>query len=198
MNQAEFTKYVIDTLERLNVAYAVVGSVASMAYGEPRATQDLVIVVDLPESAVGELCAAFAASEFYVSEAAALDAVRRRRQFNVIHSPSAFKVDFMLVKNTAWGRTQLSRRRRELLVGDLSAYTAAPEDIILGKLQYYREGESPKHPRDIKAMLQTIGDEIDRENVTHWAEQLGVLDLWLSILADVDRPDVPQDDTSPF
>jgi hypothetical protein len=198
MNQPEFIRYAIGTLERLNIPYAVVGSAASMSYGEPRSTQDLDIVIDPTEPAVLALCAAFSDPEFYVSEAAARDAVRNRRQFNVIHSRSAFKIDFLVVRNTPWSRSQLSRRRRAPLFQDLLADTASPEDVILGKLQYFREGESHKHLRDITSMLTTSGDLIDHEEIARWAEQLGVLDTWQAILTEMQRPAPPPDEPPPF
>lgn len=45
MQQDELLRYAVETLERLNIPYTVVGSLASGAYGEPRLTQDIDIVV---------------------------------------------------------------------------------------------------------------------------------------------------------
>ena len=61
-------------------------------------------------------------------------------------------------------------------------YTAAPEDVILGKLWYYHEGGSEKHLRDIAAMLQVSGDEIDTSYVDQWAQQLGFTEEWQAVL----------------
>jgi putative heme degradation protein len=49
-------------------------------------------------------------------------------------------------------------------------------------LWYYREGGSEKHLRDIAAMLQVSGNEIDQEYVNHWAQQLGLVEEWRDIL----------------
>ncbi len=61
-------------------------------------------------------------------------------------------------------------------------YTAAPEDVILGKLWYYQVGGSEKHLRDIAAMLQVSGHEIDMAYIEHWAQQLGVTEEWRTVL----------------
>ena len=132
------------------------------------------------------LCAAFSDPEFYVSLAAAQDAVRQRKQFNVIHSTSGLKIDFMVARDDEWGRTQLARRRKIELTPGQQAFVAAPEDVILGKLLYYREGQSDKHLRDIAAMLHTSGDQIDRDDVSAWATKLDVLDIWQAIVTRVD------------
>lgn len=47
VDQAELLAHVLRTLERLKIAYMVVGSVATGAYGEPRMTQDIDIVISV-------------------------------------------------------------------------------------------------------------------------------------------------------
>lgn len=187
MDQADLLRHAIGALDQLGVPYMVVGSLASMSYGEPRYTHDIDIVVDLAEHQVPSLCAAFSDPDFYVSEPAAREAVRARRQFNVIHSRSGGKIDFMVVKDTPWGRAQISRRRQHSLLPGLTGYAASPEDVILGKLQYYREGESPKHLRDITSMLTISGDQIDRDDIARWTKELGVAEIWDSILSGLEQ-----------
>ncbi|MBC8114062.1 MAG: hypothetical protein H7062_06775 [Candidatus Saccharimonas sp.] len=186
MEQPDLVRFVTELLERLKVPYMLVGSMASMVYGEARFTHDIDIVVDFDLRTVELLCAAFSDPDFYVSLPAAQEAVRRRRPFNVIHSKSGNKIDFMVSREDEWGRNQIARRQQTLIFPDLMGYVAAPEDVILGKLQYYREGESDKHLRDIAAMLQVSGDQIDRDDVSRWAAKLDVLDIWQAILARVD------------
>jgi hypothetical protein len=155
---------------------------ASICYGESRYTNDVDLLVEIQPEQVSELCAAFPDPEYDISEAAVREAIQRRRQFNVIHVNSAFKIDFMIVKHAPWSQQQLSRRRIKSYAAGLDVQVAAPEDVILGKLLYYREGESPKHLRDIAGILQVSWDEIDRDDVAKWAAELGVLDIWQAIL----------------
>ena len=44
----ELMQKVADFLQRESVPYRIVGSMASMAYGEPRFTNDVNVLVDLP------------------------------------------------------------------------------------------------------------------------------------------------------
>lgn len=69
--------------------------------------------------------------------------------------------------------------------------TAAPEDVILGKLWYYAEGGGDRHLRDIAGILRVTGEGVDRAEVERWARQLGYLEIWEAILARVDGPDLP-------
>lgn len=182
MDQADLLRHVLAVLESQELTYALVGSYASAVYGEPRFTHDIDIVVHLTAEAAGRLCAAFPAPEFYVSQAAAREAVAAHSQFNVIHPASGNKVDFMIPRNDAWGRMQLTRRIRRPILPDREAFVAAPEDVILGKLWYYDEGGSEKHLRDIAAMLQTSGEMIDMNYVDQWAKQLGFAGHWQMIV----------------
>lgn len=182
MEQADVVSYVLTLLERLNLRYAVVGSFASMAFGEPRFTRDIDILIDLPVSRVPELCQAFPGPDWYVSLPTATQAVARRTQFNVIHTTSGNKIDFMIAKPDAWHRLLLERRVSVGILHDTVGYSAHPEDVILGKLQYFKEGGSDKHLRDIAGILAISGEMIDRERLQQWAGRLNVADVLQSIL----------------
>ena len=185
MEQPELVRRIVETLESLSAPYMVVGSLASAVYGEPRLTQDVDVVVALPLSDVDSLCAAFPSPEFYVSAPAARQAAAAGGQFNIIHPASGNKIDVMIARQDAWGRSQLARRRRELIFPELPGFVAAPEDVVIGKLWYYLEGGSEKHLRDIAAMLQVSGATIDRDYIDHWSQSLGLTTAWQAVLARV-------------
>jgi hypothetical protein len=184
-----------DVLDDLGVRYAVVGSVASSYYGETRYTHDVDVVVEMSLSQVRRLCAAFPPPDWYVSRTAAEEAVRHRRQFNLLHPESGGKVDFMLVRDDEWGSLQLDRRENVDLLDNRRVFAAHPEDVILGKLLYFEEGASDKHLRDVAGILQVSGDLVDRDRVDEWAAKLGVLAHWRAVVDKVDAqpepPDVP-------
>ena len=54
------------------------------------------------------------------------------------------------------------------------------------KLEYYREGGSEKHLRDIAGVLKVQGAGVDRRYIAEWAETLGVRDLWELVIARAD------------
>ena len=88
----------------------------------------------------------------------------------------------MIPRDDAWSRQQMSGRTSRTLLGGHDAYVARPEDVILSKMLYYREGGSEKHLRDITGMLKVSGDIIDKAYVEKWARDMGVLDIWQAIL----------------
>lgn len=182
MEQDELLRFAVEVLERLRLPYLVTGSIATVFYGEPRFTNDIDLVVDLPPERVGELCRAFPAGEFYVDEEAARDAVRRHGQFNVLHPASGLKLDLMIPAPTDFNRSRFARATRVRPADDYPASFASPEDVILKKMEYYREGGSEKHLRDITGVLKVSGDRIDRAYVEDWARRLELEEVWEAIL----------------
>jgi len=182
VDQLDLLRHVVRTLEGLGVPYMLVGSIASGAYGEPRFTQDIDVIVALRAEQVDALCDAFPAGDYYVSPHAAREAVRRSGQFNVIHAASGTKVDFILARTDAWGASQLVRRQKLPLFGQEEAYVGSPEDVIIGKMLYYRRGGSEKHLRDITGILKVSGDAVDRSYVARWADSLGLTEIWRAVL----------------
>lgn len=183
MEQPELVRKIVDVLETRALPYMVVGSLASGVYGEPRFTQDIDVVVALPLSEVDSFCDAFPAPDFYVSKPAARLAAAQGGQFNVIHPASGNKIDVMIARQDAWGRSQLARRRREQIFPQLEGYVAAPEDVIVGKLWYYQEGGSDKHLRDVASMLQVSSESIDRGYIEQWSQILGLSDAWQAVVS---------------
>lgn len=185
MNQAELLRYLVDALEENRVDYMISGSQASVYYGEPRFTQDIDVVVEITLSQLPALLGRFSLPEFYVSEEAAREAVATRGQFNIIHAGSGLKIDIVVKKDTRYDRVEFERRERHPIVPGRDAYFARPEDVILYKMLYFREGGSERHLRDIAGMLRISGTEIDTAYVAEWSERLGLNDIWESVLHQV-------------
>jgi hypothetical protein len=189
MEQIDILRHAVEALDRMNAPYLVVGSFASIAYGESRFTQDIDIVAAFQLKHVDELLKAFPPDDFYLSEAAIREAIRTRSQFNVIHPSSGNKIDFILPRADEWATVRMARRRPVRLLPDRDVMTAAPEDVILGKLWYFSEGGGDRHLRDIAGILRVTGDGVNRAEVELWAGKLGYLEIWQQILAKVDAPD---------
>lgn len=170
-----------ETFEAAGVPYFVTGSFATIAHGEPRLTIDVDIVAALQLRHAGNLLAAFPPPDFYCSRGMIEDAVRRGSQFNIIHPASGVKVDVMIPQDTEFDRSRFDRRMIVTTRG-INSYFATPEDAILKKLEYFKNGGSEKHVRDIKGVLLIQGDAIDFDYLVKWAEQLGVVEQLRGIL----------------
>jgi hypothetical protein len=170
-------------LNSAGIRYIIGGSVAVIFYGEPRLTHDLDLIVFLPPPEIPRLRQIFPHSEFYLppEEIIAIEASREQRgSFNIIHSHTGFKADIYLTGRdelNAWG----FRRKREAQFEGERIVLAPPEYVIVRKLEYYREGGSEKHVRDIRSMLALSRDQIDQAAVNEWARRLGLEEQWQQI-----------------
>jgi len=164
---------VVGVLDRLGASYLVTGSMATITYGQPRFTHDIDIAVRLTPAQAEALARSFPNDEYYASEDAARAAATGGGQFNVIHPGSGLKIDFMVALDSEFNTSRFARGRRiEVVPG------AAPEDVILRKLEYFREGGSDKHLTDIRAMLDILGDSIDQAYLEMWIDRLDVRREW--------------------
>lgn len=178
----ELMQTAADFFEREGIPYRIVGSMASMAYSEPRFTNDIDILVDLREDQAAAVVGEFPPPDFYVSLPAIRDAIRRRQQFNIIHLPSGLKIDVILRKDTEFGLLDITGGQRLKSEGYYDAWFGAPENLILMKLRYFQDGGSDKHLRDIASMLLIQGIAIDHSYIAHWADRLNVTAEWQMVL----------------
>lgn len=181
MELYELLQKIAETFERLEIPYLITGAVASMAYGEPRLTNDIDLVADVDENHIADLLAAFPPDEFYMSREMILQAIRQRGQFNIIHPASGLKLDIIIRQDTPFDRSRFARIRRISPAESYQANFASPEDVMIKKMEYYREGGSEKHLRDITGILKISGKEVDESYVSEWAERLGLTEIWNAV-----------------
>ncbi len=159
--------------------YFIGGSLASSMQGEPRATNDIDIVVDLP---LGK-CRAFVEALGPNFEADVDDlrrAIADGRSTNVFYLPLVTKIDVFGVGASAYDEIEFGRRR-ELTVGRSGERLRfkSPEDTVLRKLLRFREGGgvSTKQWRDVVQVLRISGATMDREYLETWANRLKLEEL---------------------
>ena len=186
-DQRGFNHRLMATLEELGVVYAIGGSVAAMMYSQPRLTIDVDVMVSAPLRQLSQLVQAVQSWQVYITP---LENIIETNlpyglPFNIIDGTIGTKADLYIAKNTGLDASAMARRRR--LVWDretgAEAWFLSPEDVILYKLSYYRQGGevAQKHPTDIANMLGLIGSKLDLAYLTHWATEIGVADLWQAL-----------------
>ena len=182
MELQKLLKHLINAFESLNIKYFVTGSMASIFYGEPRFTNDIDVVADIREEQIPGLLKFFSEDEFYLSEDAIRDAIRHNYQFNIIHPSSGLKIDIVISKKDDFDNSRFKRIKRITPIEETQANFSSPEDIVIMKMKYYKEGESEKHIRDILSILKISGNIIDRDYINLWARKLNLLNIWNAIL----------------
>jgi len=181
MGAGDFLRRLTGILERAGVPYMLSGSMASALHGDPRATQDIDLVVEIAPPTLSALLRALPESDYYVSADAARDAVRLRGQFNVIDMETGWKADLIVRKERAFSRAEFERRHPADVLG-VTVYVASPEDVILSKLEWARRGGgSERQLRDVRGVVAAQGKELNRKYIERWIGVLGVAELWESV-----------------
>lgn len=174
--------YVARILDKFNIPYAVTGGMAVFVWGKPRFTADIDIVVQLKLKDIDRLARALASlsEASYIDKEMMLWALERKGEFNFIDGASGIKVDFWTLGNSPFERSQLARRIGRKILGE-KVFFVSPEDLILSKLRWYKEGESARQLEDIESILK-IRKRIDKKYLLRWARTHGTDDtlepLW--------------------
>ena len=109
MEQADLLRKVLEILESSRITYMLVGSIASGAYGEPRMTQDIDIVIGPAEKQLINFIESLG-PDYYVSLEAARDAFTRSSMFNVIDNKYGWKADFIIRKERPFSLEEFDRK----------------------------------------------------------------------------------------
>lgn len=171
-------------LTKLGIRHYIGGSVASSFHGASRSTMDVDLVADMTDSHVSEFLKCFN-QDFYLSETAVRDAIRRKSCFNLIHLPTSFEVDVFVSRQRPFDVTAMNRATMERL-GDsrvLEIHVATPEDAIISKLEWYRKTNEERRWDDVKRLLKLLGDAADTEYLRASAESVGIQDLLERLLS---------------
>jgi hypothetical protein len=183
MLEPDLIELCVGPLQSAGIRYFISGSVAAMLYGEPRVTHDIDLVVFLRTSDLAKLPELFPPPEFYVppSEVIAVEVARRHHGcFNVIHADSSLKADLFTANRDefhAWA----FRNLKQYPARGMEVSLAPPEYVIVRKLEYFREGGSDKHLRDIRGRLNISGDQIDLTALNEWIRTRGVEAEWRKV-----------------
>ncbi len=165
-----------DCLRRLNgagVPYMLTGSMASNAWGIPRSTHDLDFVIQLPPLRVSPLVSAFSDPDYFIDEVSVRAAFAPPHQFNVIHVPSALKVDFWMLRPEPFEQEMFRHRVKDVWFGEV-LWLATAEDVILHKLHWNRITPSDRQLADVAGIVAVQSGKLDVAYLRHWGGRMGV------------------------
>ena len=190
LDLVEFLKLLIDTLQSAGIEYMIGGAIAGWAWGEPRATQDVDLVVNIPIDSVAALSNELKKRDMLVPPEIILNALLEDRAdlpINAIHMYSGLKADLFPVRDEDELRQAAFQRRQEVDFGEPigRVYVHSPEDLIIYKLIYFSISEQPKHIRDITAILLAQKNLLDLGYIENWVNRLGLTVLWNELIGDV-------------
>jgi len=187
MNPSDAFEPLRSALNRAGIRYAIGGSWASTAFGEPRFTNDVDILAGLTTDNLDRFLQDLP-STFYVDPDEASRAVRAGRPFNIIHMPTVLKFDLFPASAFPIGAEELDRAilLDATVLSKEPSWFVTPEDILLAKLHWYRLGgqASEVQWRDVMGVVQACGSKLDRAYLERSASKLGVADLLERVMTD--------------
>ncbi len=155
----------------------LVGSYASNAYGRPRGSYDADIVIDVPPHRIDDFLTAFQ-DDFPLEPEAVRRSLQAGEMFNLIPSSGLFKVDMIPRRASRFAREEFDRRRPVQALGR-TIWMPSPEDVILSKLVWYRNGGevSERQIEDARDVYAVQSGGLDEDYLTRSAADLGVREL---------------------
>ena len=190
MKYEDFISQVITALENAGIEYMIGGAVAVWAWGEPRATLDLDLVVNIPLEAIGRLSKELEKKAMLVPAEIILDNILEDRAdlpINAIHMVSGYKADLYPLREGDELRISAFERRQKIDLGEPigEVYLHSPEDLIIYKLWYYSISQQTKHTRDITSIVMSLGAELDFNYIDGWVKKKGLTSIWGELLAKI-------------
>jgi hypothetical protein len=185
-----FVQLVLEAVEAAGIEYMIGGAVAAWAWGEPRSTLDLDLVVNIPIESAHRLSDELKKREMLVPVEIIIDHIVEDRvdlPINAIHMHSGYKADLYPLREGDELRASAFRRRKEINLGESfgMVYLHSPEDLIIYKLWYYSLSQQTKHIRDITSIVMTLGDELDYSYIEKWVIEKGVVNIWEALLSKI-------------
>lgn len=185
MSQREFLVRLVERFEAARIPFMIVGSLGSTYHGEPRATNDINIVIDPSLEQLDSFLASLG-NDYYVSGQSMREAWSARSMFNVIDFDTGWKADLIIRKDRAYSVEEFRRRAAARLL-DIDLFVVSPEDAILSKLEWGKMGQSERQARDALGVAIVQLEKLDLDYLRTWARELGVREQLDSVLRQAER-----------
>jgi hypothetical protein len=189
-NSAELATQLHTIFEEAGIPYYITGGIAAIAYGDPRTTRDVDMVIQMPRAAVTGLQATLEQAGFYVAGADDVTS-GRIKTLQITQIETISRADLMIAENSAYAREQFARRRRYSfpIENETEVWLASPEDIVISKLRWGLRSESEKQQRDVLAILKVQQGELDYQYIHQWVAEFDLSQLFedLTIAAGVQK-----------
>lgn len=176
----ESLKSVCARLDGARIPYMISGSTAANLYAQPRATNDVDIVIQIDEERSGDLLNLFH-EDFYISKEAVDDAFGHIGMLNIIQQASVIKFDLIILKMDDFSRSAFARRGKEVFEGG-EFWFISLEDLVLQKLLWHKEGGSELQREDVRRLIFANRTRLDVNYCSEWAGRLRIGELLKELL----------------
>ena len=174
----------VSLLRTCEIRFLITGGAAAIAYGDPRTTQDIDLVIE--GIAIQERLELFLAQlrqeKFLYNEQTVRTAVASRRQFQLLDTGSSLKLD-LYPRELVPGA--LDRAVQVEIMPGLTLPVASRPDLVLSKLIWISKG-SHKSRRDLRQIMLRV-NTAETATIHFLAEQAGLRVLLDETLSEIDE-----------
>lgn len=173
-----------DILQRHEIRFHLTGGLTGTAYGEPRMTQDIDIVVDPKriQRVLDDFIGSLRQSDFMFDEQSIRTAVERGGLFQLLDEKEILKL-VLYPRELIAG--ELDRSESLEVFAGLWLPVVSRVDAVASKLVWISKG-SHKSRRDLRAITRNASDQ-QRTQIDATATRLGLADLLTEVLAESDE-----------
>ena len=175
---------VIEAAESAGVEFMAVGSVAAGAYGVPRSTRDVDLLVSVTvEGGVAAVISKLDPIVTFDAQVVFDTLTWGRRHVGQSRSAPPFKVELFEMFDDPFVQSEFARRQQVFVpVLGRAAWLPTPEDVIVQKLRWGRS----KDLDDARDVLAVQGpDSLDMAYIEKWCAQHGTGERLQTALADI-------------
>jgi hypothetical protein len=175
---------IVKILRQLEIPFHLTGGVTSVAYGEPRLTQDIDIVLqnEATERQLNQLLSELEKSDFMFNSSAITSAVRDKKMFQLFDLAESLKLD-MYPREMIPG--ELDRSESAEIFEQVSLPIVSRTDAAASKLVWISKG-SQKSRRDFRQIVKNL-DEENLLAVEQMAGSLGLAELMQTVIKESDE-----------
>jgi hypothetical protein len=176
VNSDDAVVLVVRALNSIDMPYMLTGSLASNLYGVSRSTKDADFVLQTREFDFSKLRAALGPS-LRIDPQLSFETVTSTSRY-IIHKLEGepYKVELFFLSDDPHDRVRFERRKPGRVFGE-SVWVASPEDVIVTKLRWSKQGKRSKDVDDVRNVLHVQRDRLDDDYIHRWCDEHGTREL---------------------
>jgi len=180
MTAVEIVSRVIDALNQSAIPYMLVGSFSSNLYGVPRSTRDADFVLQLESTPINTLVSLLG-PDYRLDPQMSFETVTATTRYKLHHTATAFTIELFLLSPDPHDQLRFARRLQTVF-NARHVFVPTPEDVIITKLRWSKQGQRAKDLDDVRNVLAIQLPNLDMPYIRSWCAQhntVGLLDRLL-------------------
>jgi hypothetical protein len=179
----------IGLLDETRTPYMLVGSYSSNFYGRERGTNDADFVVQIDNQQLSQIAAKLG-KDFRVDSQMSFETVTMTTRYIIHHPATEFKIELFLLSQDEHDQSRFQRRQQVMFEGH-SVMLPSPEDVVVTKLRWSKEGKRSKDVLDVAQVLAVQFGKLDLAYIHQWCDQHGTRDIFEQLQAEAERLNTP-------